>query len=684
VSSSPLSTPAVCKEDPPLVAGKYRLEGSLGEGQYGNVHRAVHVGLQKSFAVKLLKTAAAPGSTALARFHREALALGRLRHPNIVEVTDSGIDEGSQAPYLVMELLDGEPLSQLCRRRGPLPLARALPLLEQIADAIDAAHGADVLHRDLKPGNILVDAASPEQPRVKVLDFGLAELLGGPGEDRGDPDSEEEDPPGLTATGALRGTPLYAAPELHRHGEASRASDVYSFGIVAYEMLAGKPPFQGSMRDVVTGHLESEPPQGSLPPPVWRVLREALQKEPSLRPGTAGEVVRRLREAAAEAERARWKAVEVPRRLRLAALLAAALAVLGLVLPWPPIPAAERWLGDLRVRTSPARAPDPRILLVTLDEASLDSSPRSLADRADEIGRGLSRIFEAGARGVAIDLLPQARWSGSRDFSGLLLRHPEALTLAAFSAPDGSLVGTDCMDPLTAAALGPERASAIFGFVNLDEDGDGATRRGRLWFRDRAGDRRSSWAARAARSLRSEPFPENGERELWIDTRIDWPRYARLSWEKVPDALDHNPGLFRDRLVLMGGDFRGSGDDYHRIPHRSGGNTAVSGLTLQALMVDTIAAGMPVREPGKTPVLLVAALAAALAAAWVLCAHRVWPVAAWLMAAAGVYLSLSFPVFWWTGVRLPLTAPCLLVLLGFLAALVLRRRLSSSPGIPAP
>lgn len=665
-----------------ILGGKYRLEERLGEGALGVVHRAVHIGLERSFAIKLLKTSGPPDPEALARFQREALALGRLRHPHIVEVTDSGIDEPSGAPYLVMELLEGTLLSEICRRQGPLPLAQALSLLEEIAGAVDAAHAAGILHRDLKPGNVFVCGAGSDAPRVKVLDFGLAELLAAPDETgvfSGGLSGGEEGLPGLTSTGALPGTPLYAAPELIRHGEASPASDIYSFGVIAYELLGGKPPFQGTVAEVLTGHLEAEPPPLSLPAEVWSALREALRKDPALRPRTAGEVVCRLREGVLQSERARFRSVEVPRRVRLAALLAAALLAAGFILPWPPIPGIERRVGDLRVRTSPARDPDPRILLVTLDESSLDSSPLSLADRGDEIGRTLSRVLDAGARGVAVGILLHAKWSGSPGFSDLLLKHSGDLTLAVFSESDGSLVGTECVDGLTAAALGPERVSQLFGFVNLDEDRD-AVRRGRLWFRDVSGHERPSWAARAARELR--PSPESGtSRFFWIDTRIDWPRYERISWRNVPAALDRHPELFRDRLVLVGGgELHGSGDDYHRIPQRSGAR-AVSGLTLQALMVDTIGAGFPVREPGRMPVLAIATLGAVLGMAGFLCARRAGPIAAWFAAGAALYVALSFPVFWWTGLMLPITAPLFLLLLGFLIVLPLRRILPSPPEV---
>lgn len=650
-----------------VLGGKYRLEEQLGEGTLGVVLRAVHLGLEKSFAIKLLKTAGASNPEALARFRKEALALGRLRHPHIVEVTDSGIDEAAGVPYLVMELLEGVPLADVSRRQGPLPLPQALSLLEQIAAAIDAAHAAGILHCDLKPGNVFVSAAETESPHVKVLDFGLAELAPSGGRPGGD--------------GALPGTPLYAAPEVIRHGEPSPASDVYSFGVIAYELLGGKPPFAGTVAEVLTGHLVAEPPPLPLPAEVWRALREALHKDPARRPRTAGEVVRRLREGVAEAERARWRETEIPRRLRIATLLTAALLAVALLFPGSPLPGTERRIGDLRVRTAPARAPDPRILLVTLDEESSNDNPVSLADRGNEVGRTLSRILDAGARGVAIDVLLHAKWSASPGFSDLLLRHSGDLTLAAFSEPDGSIVGTECVDGLTAAALGPRRTSAMFGFVNLDEDPDGAVRRGRLWFGDVSGHERPSWAARAARELRPE-LESGTPRVFWIDTRIDWPRYERISWREIPAALDRHPELFRDRLVLVGAELRGSGDDYHRIPQRSG-KRAVSGLTLQALMVDTIGAGLPIREPGKMVVLTASALITFLVLAGVLCVCRAAPIAVWLTVGAALYVALSFPVFWWTGLMLPVTAPLLVVLLGFLAALILRRLLPSPPEVSA-
>src|SRR5436305_8814566 len=435
-----------------VLDGKYRLDDRLGEGAAGVVYRATHLGLKRVFALKLLKPGPAPDTFSVSRFQREAEALGRLRHPHVVAVTDSVIEPGTGAPYLVMERLDGVPLAELCRTAGPLPLERALPILDAVAAAVDAAHERGILHRDLKPGNVLLCGGDGEAPAVKVLDFGLAEIAGAPLPAPG-PSSGAEADGRLTATGDLLGTPLYVAPEVIRGERAGRASDLYSFGVIAYEMLAGRPPFEGLTGEVLAGHLEREPPRGALSGPIWSVLRDCLAKDPDLRPATAHEAVRRLRAAAGQERRVRWLRAEAPRRVLLALLLAAAVPIAGFVLPTG-LPAVERWAYDLRVRSAPALEPDPRILLVTLDKRST-----SLADRGDEIGGTLERIFAAGARGVAIDAILHEQWSRSQGFSDLVLRHPENLTLAAFSDADEG-TGTQSVAGLTAAALGPQTTAS--------------------------------------------------------------------------------------------------------------------------------------------------------------------------------------------------------------------------------
>jgi CHASE2 domain-containing sensor protein len=470
------------------------------------------------------------------------------------------------------------------------------------------------------------------------------------------------------------------APEVIRHGAASHASDLYSLGVIAYELLAGRPPFQGTTAAVLAGHLEEAPPRPSpagkpLPDAIWKVLEEPLRKDPESRPGSAREGVARLRRAALQADLERWRAAELPRRARLAALLTLALLGASLLLSGPGLPALDRWVYDLRVRGVPARPPDPRILLVTLDVRRVP-----LADRAEEIGSTLSRIFGAGARHVAIDLLPPGLWADSPAFSDLVVRHPEALTLAAFSGPDG-VTGTDCVAGLTAAALGPERTAALFGFVNLDADPDGVVRQGRLEYHDRSGRVRPSWAARAAAPLRSGASANEAAAEsFWIDPRVDASRYARISWRDVPATLDRNPGLFRDRLVLLGGDYQSSGNDVHRVPDRRSGIATVSGLALQARLVDTIAAGRPISEPGRAPIAL-AVLLTGLAALGVLCLRRpILPVLSGT-AMAVLYIALSFLVFWRQGEVLPVSSPLSVALVGLCLALIVRRTLPPPPEI---
>lgn len=660
-----------------VLDGKYRLEERLGEGAIGVVYRAVHLGLKKTFAIKLLKTGSL-NPLALARFRREAEALGQLRHPHVVEVTDFGIDARAGVAYLVLELLDGKTLADYCREQGPLPLERALPLLEAIAAAVDAAHALGILHRDLKPGNVLLCPTPEGAPLVKVLDFGLAEIPGMRSDEELQPDAEVESEDRLTSTGSLLGTPLYVAPELIWQQPASRASDLYSFGVIAYELLAGHPPFQGSTMEVLAGHLDAEPPAPAVAAEVWQALQEPLRKIPAQRPASAGEIVRRVRRAAERTALARWRATERPRRMRLAAGLTGIVLLAGLLLPWPLAPRLDHWVQDLRVRSAPARAPDPRIILLAVEDASREGAP-SLVDRADEIGATLERVFAAGARGVAIDLLLPGKWRHSEAFSNLILRHPETLTLAAFWEQNGRLGGTDCAAGLTTAALGQSRTLALFGFANLEEDPDGVTRTGRLRLRDRSGTPRPSWAAKAVEVL-SRPRTDAANL-FWIDARIDPLRYRRLPWSDLEAALDRTPGIFQDRLVLVGVDSLASGDDIHRVPHRSKETALVSGITLQALLVDTIAAGFPVREPGRPVFLAAATLLIGLALAAVLCARRPVPAVLSVAAAAALYLTVSFPVFWWAGRILPVSLPLCLLLSGLVLALTVRRRLPRAPEV---
>jgi serine/threonine protein kinase len=636
--------------------------------------------LHRDFALKRLRTGALQDLAARARFHREAEALGRLRHPHIVEVTDFGVDSESGAPYLVMELLPGRTLADLLRETGPLPAARALPLLDALAGAIDAAHEQGILHRDLKPSNIALTVDAAGEPLLKVLDFGLAAVSEPQSPDPAPQETGFAEGESLTSTGILLGTPLYAAPEVIRGAPANRASDIYSLGVIAYEMLAGRPPFQGSTSKVLSAHLHAEPPSPALPHLVSQALNEPLHKEPEHRPATATAFVQRLRHAIERSEAVRWRRAELPRRAAMAAGMAVlSLAAVLLLFPagYPP---AEHRLDDLRMETAPPQNASPRILLVSMDESILRKGSATLGARADEVGKGLSAIFAAGARGVAVDFVLPPQWSDSPAFQDLILHHPDDLTLAAMSRADGFVEGQDCVSTLAVAGLGPDRVEALFGFVNLDKDEDEVTRTGRLAFYDKDGGEHPSWAARAASMLGPVPRPLAGP-VFRIDHRINGNLYKPLLWRDLPAALSHEPQLFRGRLVLVGADFHNSGDDNHLVPVSLGEIGGVSGLILQALQVDTIAAGLPVREAPRAPVFLLAVLAAAGAALFALLGRHPSRTIAAVLGLAALYAAGSLPVFRQTGLLLPITAPCLVVALCLAAALLLRRHLTPIPSI---
>jgi serine/threonine-protein kinase len=275
--------------------GKYRLDALLGEGGMGTVYRATHLLIDRPVAVKVLRPRFVGDEAAQQRFRREARAAGRLRHPNAVAVTDFG-DTPEGYVYIVMELLEGRTLREMIADEGPLPAARALPLMGQAAAAVAAAHEAGVIHRDLKPGNIFVVRGEDSRTAVKVLDFGIAKLAA--------ESAEESDAKNLTQTGVMIGTPRYMSPEQCDGERLTPASDVYSLGVILYEMLTGAPPFNGPTPLAVALQHSSKPPRPprelvpAIPEELERVVLHALAKSPAERPADAEEFRRELLETA--------------------------------------------------------------------------------------------------------------------------------------------------------------------------------------------------------------------------------------------------------------------------------------------------------------------------------------------------------------------------------------------------
>jgi phosphate/phosphite/phosphonate ABC transporter binding protein len=263
--------------DPPspgrVVAGRYRLGSLVGEGGMGSVYEAEHLGLSARVAVKLLADGYLSDAKALARFKREARALGSLRHDNVVSVLDAGTDvDGS--PFLVMELLEGESLSSMLRRERRLESHVACWVANQVLGGLMAAHARGVVHRDLKPGNVFVSRQSDGSHRVKILDFGVSKLLG-------------SSTLNVTAQGAIVGTPNCMAPEqLTGEVDSDPRIDIYAAGVLLYRMVTGRLPYKGTsseelFRRIVEGQL-SRPCElnPAVPIGVEQVILRAIAPHP--------------------------------------------------------------------------------------------------------------------------------------------------------------------------------------------------------------------------------------------------------------------------------------------------------------------------------------------------------------------------------------------------------------------
>ena len=265
-----------------MLDDKYCVEERLGEGGMGAVYRARHVEMDRPVAIKVLQQKFVGDEAARTRFLIEARAAVMLRHANAVSVTDFGqTSEG--CVYIVMELVEGRTLREILSREGVIETARAISIMLQASDAVAAAHDAGIIHRDLKPSNILVTQSADQPASVKVFDFGIAKFTAG------------EDEAGVVQTNSVIGTPRYMSPEQNNGYELTPATDVYSLGVILYEMLTGMAPFTGSTAAEIAYkhvHVEPYPPRdivAAIPEDVERVVLHALEKRPEDRPASAAE-----------------------------------------------------------------------------------------------------------------------------------------------------------------------------------------------------------------------------------------------------------------------------------------------------------------------------------------------------------------------------------------------------------
>ncbi|MGB8293972.1 MAG: serine/threonine-protein kinase [Polyangia bacterium] len=275
--------------------GNYKIVRAIGEGGMGTVYLAEHPMIGKRVAVKMLRPDLGTDPGLVSRFFQEARAVNEIRHPNIVDISDFGKTEDGIV-YFVMELLEGRSLRDRLNAEGPLPIDDAVTVSRQVCDALAAAHRVGIVHRDLKPDNIFLLADPTGALRSKLFDFGVAKLLG----------EQEKQVGHKTIAGSVVGTPFYMSPEQALCQEVTAAADIYAMGVVMFEMVTGRVPFEAAQLVLLLNAIlkQPAPPASQFRPDVPafldRLILRCLDKDPGARPRTMEEVVALLGAGAAD------------------------------------------------------------------------------------------------------------------------------------------------------------------------------------------------------------------------------------------------------------------------------------------------------------------------------------------------------------------------------------------------
>jgi len=284
--------------DGAVIRGKYRILGKVGQGGMGAVYKVMHVAFDELHALKVINPSLMSDELFVKRFRHEAVITRKLRHPNAVRVDD--IDEAEDGrPIILMEYIEGQSLKKLIQDQGALPVPRVCSIIKQAAAALEAAHNLGMIHRDIKPDNIVL-VAGPEGEVVKVLDFGIAKIK--------EARASESAGMTLTGTGVVIGTPQYMSPEQamgKRGDELDGRSDIYSLGVVMYQMLTGDLPFKAdTTMAMLLAHMQTAPtpirtihPELHIPDAIASVVMKTLEKDPTLRPQSARALITEIENA---------------------------------------------------------------------------------------------------------------------------------------------------------------------------------------------------------------------------------------------------------------------------------------------------------------------------------------------------------------------------------------------------
>lgn len=416
----------------PEKIGRYRPVGILGRGSMGRVYLAHDPNTDRRVALKVASSTDELESDATAqardRFLTEARAAGRLAHPGIVPVYDADVDAATGYPYLAMEWIDGPTLSQVIKERGPLPWRQAVAVAAEVAEALDHAHARGIVHRDVKPGNVMIDPSG----RARVTDFGIARI--------GDESR--------TRPGEVLGTPNYMSPEQLRGEKVDGRSDLFSLGSVLYQALTGRPPFAAEHVGAVThavAHTDPEPPSGrveGVPRGVDRVIARALAKDRERRFATGLEMADALRallgepspvSAGASGQRAAAPAARRRAGVAGAIVAIAVLVVLAVALAWSrggtaapdesgSPEAAPSAAGSGEVSTAAVSPPSTPAIAPGTEAANGTADPTGVPAAAGEATLELTFFNRLRGGTIAVWVDGERAWSRELDLSGTSLK----------------------------------------------------------------------------------------------------------------------------------------------------------------------------------------------------------------------------------------------------------------------